>query len=140
MRSWEGPCLLHFWMFPRLLQSFQTHPRPSITAVSPTDGKLEAALVLCPLEGKEKAGPESNKMNRFPYRVSLTLIKAACRTIILSSYYFHVFHAGYKCQNTLSVRISMGFIATEGTHVATSGKGSLVLSGLPSPTLCKVPQ
>ena len=79
-------------------------------------------------------------MNHFPYRVSLTLIKASCCTIILSSYYFRVFHPGYKCQNTLSVWISMGFTATEGTHVVTSGKGSLVLDGLPSSALSKVPQ
>lgn len=32
-------------------------PRSPVTAVSPTDGESEAALVLCPLEGKEKAGP-----------------------------------------------------------------------------------
>ena len=49
-------------------------------------------------------------MNHFPYRVSLTLIKASCCTIILSSYYFCVFHAGYKCQNTLSVCIAMDLL------------------------------
>lgn len=79
-------------------------------------------------------------MNHFPNRVSLTLIKASCCTIILSSYYFRVFHAGNKCQNTLSVWISMGFTAAEGTHAVTSGKGSLVLDGLLSPAPSKVPR
>lgn len=79
-------------------------------------------------------------MSYFPYRVSLTLIKASCCTIILPSYYFRIFHAGYKCQNTLSLCIFMGFIATERTHAVACGKGNLVLGGLPSPALPTIPR
>lgn len=46
----------------------------------------------------------------------------------------------YKCQNTLSICIFMGFIATEGTHAVACGKGNLVLRGLLSPALPTVPQ
>ena len=51
-----------------------------------------------------------------------------------------VFQARCKCQNSLSICIFMGFIATKRTHAVTSCKGNTILSGLPSPTLSQITQ